>query len=183
MMIGLTGKARCGKNTIADYLSEEYNTATFAFADALKKAAAEMFGIPVECFYLDGVKEKPCAPWGMSPREMLQKLGTECGRRVFGEDIWLKRLALQVEPWRNSDTCAGVVISDVRFENEAAWIRAQGGTIWHIQRDQADGAVRPHESEDGIQMHTGDWGIPNNGTIEALRQMVDRTFTAIIEGV
>jgi hypothetical protein len=62
---------------------------------------------------------------------MLQLLGTEATKPVFGDDIWLKRWFLSYSAVRDTDH---VVVPDVRFDVEADAIRRLGGTIIHIVR-------------------------------------------------
>src|SRR5690242_11167695 len=58
---------------------------------------------------------------------------------LVNPDIWVTLAAREVERLRNAPDylhISGIVISDVRLENEAAWIRRQGGEIWHIMRGE-----------------------------------------------
>ena len=52
--------------------------------------------------------------WGMTPREILQKAGTDAMRNIFGENIWVTTLKKRLEKRNNHSTC----ISDVRFLSE-----------------------------------------------------------------
>lgn len=193
-LIGITGKARFGKDSVALYLKNTYYFRTYAFADPLKEAASRMFGIPLDHFYDDEYKDVIDPFWGISPREITQKLGTEGGRRLFREDIWIKR-AEQV--WHEYlDQFNGVtdmsfyphhdyngfVITDVRFENEADFIRSNGGMMIHILRDSIENKVREHESENGIAILDSDLVIDNNGTLEDLFYNTARTFQSNIKG-
>jgi hypothetical protein len=116
-LIGITGKARAGKDTVAKYLVRNYGFVSSSFALPLKRAAKEMFGLSDDEAFGDELKEVPIPFWwGLSPRAMFQKLGTEGGRILFGDDIWLKRWERFYLQYRDS---AHVVVSDVRFDNEA----------------------------------------------------------------
>ena len=59
-----------------------------------------------------------------------------------------------------------VVITDVRFDNEAAWIHNRGGVVINIVRDQDDIKENKHSSEGGLKSDSIDLQIRNNGTIE-----------------
>lgn len=74
----------------------------------------------------------------------------------------------------------GFVVSDVRFENEAALIRQRGGTLIHISRDNAQ-VVNPHISEVGVIVHKDDLILRNNGTLEQFLNSVDEVFLTIRE--
>lgn len=181
ILIGLCGKARVGKDTVADYLVDALMFQKYSFAGPLKRAVCEMFGITMDMFENEELKEKVIPFWGYSPRQMAQKLGTEGGRDLFDKNIWVRRAHIH---WQSllkssqvitnideslSPSIQGLVVSDIRFENEAAWIRQEGGTVWHIERDDSI-SVSSHSSEDGVNPLKGDMRIINNGTIEYLHQ-------------
>jgi len=155
-LIGLAGKARAGKDTINMTLQEFKNTGCYGFADPLRRAASEMFGLPVEEFY--GAfpdREEEVTYWGFSRREMLQLLGTECARNVFRNDFWIRRAELHLTQLK-CDTEFTMVITDVRFNNEASWIRKLGGVIVHIERpDSEEIESNQHASENGVRFWNG----------------------------
>lgn len=103
--------------------------------------------------------------YGVSPRYMMQTLGTEWGRKLVNQDLWLliamDRISKALAAGEN------VYVSDVRFDNEAAMIREMGGTIIHIRRRDAQ-TVRPHMSETPLCVNDTDYTIYNNGTLDEL---------------
>ena len=117
-------------------------------------------------------KERDLPTVGRSPREMVQTLGTEWGRNTMRLDFWLLIALPEIEAHRRGGV-PGVVVSDVRFENEAQFIRCQGGQVWHIQRPGIAG-VRAHASERGIVPEGADRGLLNDGPLAALCNRVDR---------
>lgn len=174
-LIGLAGKARAGKDTVADYLWEKEGAIKIAFADALRSAACSIFGLG-QCNFTDReLKEAEVKYWGMTPRRMLQLLGTEATKPVFGADIWLKRWFLSYSAVRDTDH---VVVPDVRFDVEAEAIRHLGGTIVHIVRPGAglSGATGEHASEAGIEFRYGDMYLSNRGSVEELHRKVDELW-------
>lgn len=171
-IIGIAGKARSGKDTIANYLWHQYGFTRTAFADPIKLAAAHMFGLSREQTWDDSLKEQVIPYWGMSPRRMFQLLGTEASKPVFGDDIWVKRLQLTLSGLRGDD----FVIPDVRHELEAEMIRKEGGIILHLYRDNAQ-AVAAHSSEVGIAVHPDDYQMENNGTLQDLYRRVDHLIS------
>ena len=177
-LIGLAGKAGAGKDTVADYLWEKEGAIKIAFADPLRLAASAIFGLG-QCNFLDrDLKEAEVEYWGMTPRRMLQLLGTEATKPVFGADIWLKRWFLSYSAVRDTDH---VVVPDVRFDVEADAIRNLGGTIVHIARPGArlSGATGEHSSEAGIELRDGDMYLSNSGSVEELRYEVDQLWESI----
>ena len=177
-LIGLAGKAGTGKDTVADYLWEKEGAIKIAFADALRAAACSIFGLG-QCNFTDReLKEAENDYWGMSPRRMLQLLGTEATKPVFGEHIWLKRWFLSYSAVRDTDH---VVVPDVRFDVEAGAIRRLGGTIVHIVRPGVglSGDSATHVSEAGIELGDGDLYLLNDGTVQDLYHKVDQIWEAI----
>ena len=178
-LIGLAGKAGAGKDTVADYLWEKEGAIKIAFADALRAAGTAIFGLG-QCNFLDrDLKEAEVEYWGMTPRRMLQLLGTEATKPVFGDNIWLKRWFLSYFAVRDTDH---VVVPDVRFDVEADAIRNLGGTIIHIVRPGAglSGATGEHSSEAGVTPRAdGDMYLHNNGSIYDLGHKVDHLWEYI----
>lgn len=184
MLVGVAGKARSGKDTIGNYLINQHQFVRYAFADPLKKACSEMFGVPLNYFYDDDKKEVDLPFWGMSPRKMAQLLGTEGGRELFGKDIWVKR-ALSFYNLELPEESNGMVITDVRFDNEADFIRDNGGLMIHVERPGADGVVGVvgHASEAGIMEKSEDIHIVNDGTLDQLYENVDVALAKLLIGM
>jgi len=158
-IIGLTGPAGCGKDTVARILTEHDMAFQVAFGDAIRSTAMAMFNLDYQQMNLRDLKEEVIPEWGMSPRQIMQLIGTECGRQVFGEDVWIKRLAVRI---KSLPPTQFVVVSDVRTETEAAWVRDQGGVVVHITRESAE-PVRAHSTEDGVEFVAGDMALDNSG--------------------
>ena len=168
MLIGLTGAAGAGKGSVAARLVERHGFREIAFADPLYSAVSAIVALPVQTLKDRTVKEQPI-PWvGKSPRELLQLLGTEFGRRMVKDSIWID-LAMRLVDGRT-------VISDVRFDNEAQAIRDRGGVIWSVTRRAYSclaGEAADHESEAGIDPLMIGRFISNDGDLAALYAEVD----------
>lgn len=164
-LIGIAGRARSGKDTVANFIVAAVGGYRYSFADPIRAMLAPL-GVDMSDPYWQARKEEPIPALGVSPRRMMQTLGTEWGRQLINPDLWLimahQRL-LQNGP--------GMVISDVRFDNEAAWIRKHGGRIIHVIRPDTK-AVEAHASEDGIEMQDTDARLFNSGTLEELQLSV-----------
>ncbi len=170
MIIGIAGKARHGKDSCADFIVERFGFCKKSFADPLKRAAAELFGLPLETF-MSGDREKKHDYYGISPRQILQILGTECVRENFGQDFWCRRAALDMIESKN------YVFADSRFDNECNWIRSKGGLIIHVIRPGIEEVGVPgHLSEIGPKIKLGDVVIVNDGDLNQL-------FSRVVESV
>lgn len=171
MIIGLGCRRLRGKSTIAKYLCKWHGFQELSFALALKKAGQVIFGLTDRQLYGD-LKTMLDPFWGRTPREILQKLGTEAGRNVFGEDIWIKVVEREIKEYPKCD----YVVSDVRFRNEAEAIKSWGGTLVRVDRDiPYDPQQDDHPSERNLDYFTGwDHIIDNNGTIDQLEAKLDK---------
>lgn len=180
ILIGLHGLARSGKDTTAAYIAAHYAFLTYALASPLKAALAEMFNLTQA--QIEGDQKEVLLPSiGKSPRQLMQLLGTEFGRHLVHDDLWLilaqQNIANLLD--LSSAWAGGVVISDVRFENEAAWVRAQGGVVVHIYRPEVCG-VNPHSSEAGIAVHDNDFNIRNDADLQHLYAQVDHLLVILL---
>jgi hypothetical protein len=168
MLIGLCGAAGSGKNTVADLLP----FAQIAFADPLYECVSTITGLPVAKLKDRDVKEN-VIPWlGKSPRQLLQTLGTEWGRGTVHPEIWIR---IAMERAANHMTHNGVVITDVRFDNEAQAIIDAGGEVWRVTRPGwrclADDAAA-HQSEAGVSDRLIARTIANSGSLYDLREQL-----------
>lgn len=171
MLIGLCGAAGAGKNTVAEFLTDADGCSFLqvAFADPLYECISTITGLPVARLKDRDVKEA-VIPWlGKSPRQLLQTLGTEWGRNTIHDEIWIR---ITMERIRPELACGrGVVITDVRFDNEAQAILAAGGEVWRVTRPgwrclSNDSAQHP--SEAGVSEHLIARTIDNSGTLDDL---------------
>lgn len=152
IIIGLTGRAGSGKDTLASYLVVHHGFTQLAYADPIRDMLE--LGMGIESHHLREDKES-LIPWlGVSGRHLMQTLGTEWGRDLIRQDLW--RLLLMRRLDRLQEETDRFVISDLRFENEADFIHSlPGGTVWHLERPHV-APVRAHTSESGIDYQPGD---------------------------
>jgi hypothetical protein len=177
VLIGIAGKAGSGKDTAANYLKECYNFRSVAFADPIRAGMKAIIGLD-DYHFAHPTKEVVLPEFGKSPRQMMQTLGTEWGRQLVNQDLWLILAGIRKAEWNGIGY--DVVITDVRFENEAAWIREQGGVVWHILRGESCAAA--HASEAGVKFHPyDDELIENNGTLQSLYDQVAYLYGRIAE--
>ncbi len=169
-LIGLTGYAGTGKDTVRSIL-EEHGYHGFAFADpmrAMVRAMVEAGGFDVRFLDRRELKEEPIPRLGFSYRELMQTLG-DWGRGL-APDFWVRPTSAYLADVM-PQTFGKFVVSDVRFINEAAWVRKQGGVIWRVHRDLA-GPVREHVSESEQDDIKPTLTIHNNGSLDDLRTSV-----------
>lgn len=204
MLIGIIGKKGSGKDTIAQYLAKEYNFQTYAFAEPLKRSIQKMFDLSDKQLYDEKYKEEIDPRWGVSPRELFQKIGTE----FFQRDIYTYFPNLQVQPrlfwvkhfqqWYLSEIEKNpdlkILVTDVRFLHEFKAIKELGGMIFKVERLAGEShydknVTHPHyeqykthtsETElDDLEYQNIDYLIGNNGTIEDLFETV-RSFMDLL---
>ncbi len=190
-LIGLIGKKRVGKDTFAAVLVEEFGFARVAFADPLKEMALtidpflvggwdsslddEFLATAVANFGWEEVKDTyPEA------RRFLQRLGD--GVRQFDPDFWLDagmdtadgyRYGSREEPnvfITERTSQRPVVITDVRYPNEADAIRDAGGTLIRIVRPGADDGDT-HASETALDDYPVDDVVTNTGSVFELEAL------------
>lgn len=169
VVIGLCGYSRSGKDAVADLLVKEHGFVKARFADALKRGLAEMFGLtPAQ---MDGDEKEAVVPWlGASPRHLMQTLGTEWGRTLVHPDVWVLATQRHLERLIQSGI-RRIVISDVRFENEAAMATSLGSLV-RIERPGV-GPANSHVSEDASAISAYvDAVVRNDGTLEDLNDRV-----------
>lgn len=190
MIIGLTGYARSGKDTVAGIIDQlectRWHNAgaceLVSFAAPMKEFCAELFGFSWSQVYGD-LKEEPDPRWvrpdgkPLTPRYALQTLGTEWGRNC-DPDLWVKVAMAKALKVHQDGYLA--IITDVRFVNEARAVRDAGGVIWRIYRS---GRAHSHASEAEIwsekMTELVDSEIVNTASLEALELAVKDRLEAL----
>jgi len=176
MLIGLVGTAGAGKDTAANHLVSTHGYSALALADPLKEMLRTLLDeANVDRCYADhrDLKEVGIGGLcGLSFRQLAQRLGTEWGRAI-SPDFWLRVLERRID----AADLWPIVITDVRFPNEAEWVRAHGGVVWRLTRPQAAPA-HAHVSEQMPDQISADEEIDNSGSLLELHQQIDR----LIEG-
>lgn len=175
-LIGLVGKARVGKDTVAGHILDNYGLMQYAFADPLKDMLEAVFGDK----FRGGDREQVIDWLGKSPRQLMQTLGTEWGRDCVHPDLWV---LFAEQEWLKAQArkAPGLVISDVRFDNEAAWIHGAGGLLLEIVRPEA-GQVADHLSERALTLEVPRTVIINDGTLDELFEQVDEVVMEFVRG-
>lgn len=187
MIIGLVGFIGSGKGTVRDILVREHGYHGFAFADALKDATASIFQWPRHLLEGDtnasrAFRERIDPWWShkfgyeVTPRLMLQKMGTEACRNNLADNIWIAALEKRIEGHTD------VVVSDVRFPNEIDFIRSVGGKIILVKRGAdptSEELSKMHVSETAWNAYKPDEIIYNEGTLDDLNQDTKNILTEL----
>jgi hypothetical protein len=167
-VIGISGRAGSGKTTVAGMIP---GAVVVQLADPLYAALAAMLGLPESMLRSPHYKEKPVPGLGKSPRQMLQTLGTEWGRELVDRHVWIRLLERRIAALREAGV-ETVAVADIRFENEAAAIRAMpGGEVWRVHR-LGPATASGHSSEAGVVLREHEVEIQNYGNLDALRTRV-----------
>jgi ABC-type oligopeptide transport system ATPase subunit len=176
MLIGLTGEAGSGKDTVGDILcSLTYPLFTrIAFADPMKTYLPKILGVSEKWFTERLLKETKMGVFNKTPRYIMQTFGTEWGRQMIAPDIWEQVLRSRVLQMFADDTFANIVVTDVRFESEALMINQLGGHVLRVQRDHNPHRIdATHESEKPLDDKYVADIIMNNGTLKDLQATVE----------
>ncbi len=179
-IIGITGKKSSGKSLTADYLQSEFGFEQFAFADKLKSGIISIFDVPNESLYGSEVeKNKLDEFWGVSGRQLAQIIGSELFRDILPtllpqlNNIWIRCIEKKI---LNSKSDL-IVISDVRFSDEAEFIKSMGGVIISIERNNLN-IIDKHQSE--TQIINADYTVDNNYTIDELFEKINNIVKIIL---
>lgn len=176
LYIGFVGKKRSGKDTAASamesYIKDKSLCAvsTCSFAESLKELVADAFGIDVDIIEFAKTTEVG--------RFILQTVGVEWRRR-HGDNVWIDRLNKKFHSWIdliNSRQIVVVIVSDVRFENEAWWIKDHGGMLIRMLRSETDSSGDKHVSETELENIECDYVISNDENLETLKHKIE-SFT------
>ena len=187
IIVGLVGQRRVGKDTVADYMCSRMSFRKIAVADPLKKIVREIFDF-TEAQVNGPEKETVDESWGISPRIAMQFVGTDMFRDVLGnkfpsigDNIWAMHLARQLAP---RVAPLHIVVSDIRFPNEARVIRDAGGFLIGIKRHRDrvgsdPDTVGAHASETQSETIVADYNIVNDSSFADLFAAVDHIMEDI----
>jgi hypothetical protein len=174
MIIGLSGYAQSGKDTVARILVENYGFSRIAFADIIRVACYRLNPIVtydgMRLSHLVDLEGWEIAKTLPEVRRLLQVMGSEVGRDLIDPQIWIE-LTLG-----NSKKTDNIVISDVRFKNEAEEIKWRQGQVWRITRIEKDAPINAHRSESDMDSWNFDQYIGNNGTIDELHEEINKIW-------
>lgn len=194
-VILLSGQKRSGKDTLAEHLCNQYSFSRCAFADYLKHLCARILtnlGVRLDpdAFTNQDKKENTLLDLSgkpfvfamksgskiMTARQFLQYFGTEIGREMVHDHIWITPVAMLIRNIMtdsSSDYNRGVVVTDCRFPNEYAvtsdLLRGTGARVTTVLIERP-GLPKTdlHPSETAMNGFPFDYVIKNDTTIDDL---------------
>lgn len=194
MIIGLSGIQGAGKDTVGEILISEYGFVKLSFGSALKDVISALFGWPRDL--LEGAtkesrvwretvneywSEKTNIP-DFTPRKALQYIGTDLLRNHLCKDIWACIVESKIIQMIGSNPNVNIVITDCRFTNEFAILKKfDNARIVKVERDflnnpsiltQTHSQTQTHSSEIEWKDYPFDVILPNNGSIEELKDLI-----------
>lgn len=163
-IIGLSGYARSGKDTMGEALVER-GYERVSFADRIREGLYALNPIVPDgtrvVELIDSFGWEHAKTSEPEVRALLQRLGSEVGRNLLGEDVWVD-LTLKHAPDGSK-----IVVTDCRFPNEAAAIKRLGGQMWRVSRP-GTAPVNAHPSETALDDYPFDHYFENDSTIAEL---------------
>jgi hypothetical protein len=172
-IIAFIGKMGSGKTTAGMYLAQNHGYLRLRFADKLK-AMLVTLGLTEE--EVDGdLKSKPCILLGgKTPRHAMITLGTEWGRDMIDQNLWVNALAKELANQIVQGECL-FVIDDLRFLSEANWLRSLDERISvklvRILRTNVEKV--DHQSETEQEHIAEDWMMFNEYALKDLYNKID----------
>tara|TARA_Y100000310_G_scaffold311944_1_gene358729 strand:- start:633 stop:1196 length:564 start_codon:yes stop_codon:yes gene_type:complete len=160
VIIGISGKKRSGKDTIYGLVKKRVGhfVARAAFGDQIKEEVASATGVALD--HIEENKERF--------RPMLQWWGADFRRHYKGESYWLDKMLRKMRSVADPEV---LVITDVRYPNEADLVKEAGGIMLRVDRET--GLNDAHSSENLLDSFCGfDYRLENNGTLEDLEAKV-----------
>lgn len=183
-IVGITGRKFNGKDTLGNYLVNNFSYKKLSYADPIKDISRILFGFNDEQLY-GNLKETIDDNWNTTPRNIMQFLGTEIFRKQMhqvipdiGEDFWIKCLEVKMTNILKENPNQKFVICDVRFPNELESIKKLGGIVIRVKRELSTNNDL-HESEKYIDTLDVDFEMINNTTIEQLYKNFEDKFNLV----
>jgi hypothetical protein len=157
-IIGLAGRARSGKDTVATFFTRTHRVVRFA--QPVKDAVKVLYGWNDDDVET-GTKDQVDPRWGLTPRSAIMHMA-QTTRMFVANDFFVKRL---FEVWDGSP----IVIADVRYKHEVDAIHAKGGITIKITRQ----GIAKHESEFTVDELETTFQVTNDDTLEGLRRQIN----------
>lgn len=141
-LIGIIGGKNTGKDTVGSYLMENEGFTKYAFNNPVKQICQTLFSLSDEQLNNRILKETKDSRWDISPRDMMQRIDNDFGQfalfKLFPElkkkikyrEMWITLFS----EWLLNNQDKHVVVTDVRFKHEAAFIKESGGINIRLNR-------------------------------------------------
>jgi phosphomevalonate kinase len=148
-IIGIAGKMGSGKDYIASkyiipYVENilKHKILQLSLADQIKVNVMTKLNKSFDEVYINKTDETRC---------LLQREGTELGRDLLGDDIWIKYLSNWIKVFKNRgiDT---IILADLRFKNEIDWIKSQNGLVIKVVASKRNNQRLINECNNNIEI-------------------------------
>jgi len=186
MIIGLSGKKRVGKDTVADYLVSDHGFIKYSFADPIKEVSRILFNFTEEQLYGDD-KDKIDPTWKIKPRDFFQKFGTDYMQYQFPKEFpesnsvvpekcfWVKCFHSWYLKQRDKNPDVKIVITDVRFIHEYNFLIKEDAMIIKIENNNIQN-IDTHISENELNSFDPskfDYCIKNDSSLDSLKNKIN----------
>lgn len=186
VIIAICGFQGVGKDTFSNYLVSKYNFVKFSFASATKDVLSVMFGWDRKLLEGDTIESRKFREsidtwWSsklsiddLTPRKMLQIIGTDLFRNNFNSEIWISIVEKKIIDILKLNPNQKIIISDCRFPNEIKMAKNLGAKLIHIHRNlpewfdtykngfECEQVKKLHESDISWIREDFDYVIENN---------------------
>ncbi len=158
IIIGFSGKKRSGKNVSAKLFATQTSCQCYetSFARVLKQEVARACGVKES--YIEEHKD--------NFRLILQGWGTDFKRKLVDDNYWIKKVDIDLYKQYTKSPDSVALLTDVRFPNEADYIKSCGGIIVRIERPEIQSDE--HRSETALDNYKFDYTINNSSTLNNL---------------
>lgn len=185
--VAFLGFARAGKDTAAEVAVEEFGYERFAFADKLRECVYALNPVvgathiepidshePVllqEIIDIYGWDHYKKTIYGDEIRRLLQRFGTEVGRELLSDTIWVDEVDKHSGP---------LAITDCRFDNEYDKLGGRHTIFIRINRAGIT-AVNAHKSENDFSDREVDYVVDNDGTVDEFRTKIRNILKTVVK--
>lgn len=176
-LIGICGGIGHGKDTMADYLVDQYGYTKLSMAYPLKSMVCELFNVPNR--YVFGTQEqKSEAIPGLEEwtgRSLLEYFGSDVCRKI-NPDVWVEAMRREIVIQRSLNSGMNIVIPDIRFQNESDMIHDMGGTLVRVIRHGHTSVGTSHFSGQWFMTADADFTLEAK-TVDGLYDIVDSALS------
>lgn len=131
MLICVVGRRRSGKDTFSQYFVDALGYRAVALAEIPKRETSKTYGLPTDMLWWEDNKDRAYfADQTKTYRDLLIEYAN--AQRAVDPDVWVNRLLEEIKP--RLARGENVVVTDVRFPNEAELLHAAGGILIKIER-------------------------------------------------
>lgn len=180
MIIGIIGQKGTGKDTVADFICKNNDFKKISYAEPLKKICKELFDLTDEQLNDQHEKEKIDPRWKMSPRVILQKIGTDLFRKHYDENFWVNIL---IEKIKNKEE--NFIITDIRHQNELDILSSNFDKMIVLRLFRQNENIDNHSTEKNVYnidvSNVFYVDINNNRTKDILYQSVSQILSSFIK--